>query len=79
MADATTVEGFPAPLATNSGWRLSGHMECKLGDFKANAYGELYYKGALVGTDPTYGAVAYATAGDETEGEATAAIAAMPA
>lgn len=44
-----------------------------------NIWGEVTYKGALVGQDGTYGGAALATAAVETRAEASTAIAAMPA
>jgi hypothetical protein len=77
MAQSTTVEDFPAPLTSNSGWRLSGQNEATLGDFRCNLYGDLYYKGAYVGSDPAYGAAVWITAQVSSRGEASAAITLM--
>lgn len=77
MAQATTVEGFPAPLASNAGWRVSGDREATLGDFRCNVYGELRFKGAYVGSDAAYGAAVWATALVASQSEAAVAVASM--
>jgi hypothetical protein len=77
MATATTVEGFPVPLATNTGWRLFAHQEASLGDFRCNQYGEVRYKGAYVGINPQYGVDVWATALAASQSEASIAIGAM--
>lgn len=83
MASSTTVNGFPVPLATNTGWRSPDGGTCVLGDFFISSHGDVSYKTYYVGTDAAYGADALATAVSLTSlsdysAQAAAAIAAMP-
>jgi hypothetical protein len=81
MAQSTTIEGFPVPLPTNTGWRPvpsdSNVRPVELGDFAAMSNGVVFYKGCRVGEDSTYTSTAHATAAAQVSAEAAAAIAAM--
>lgn len=83
MATSTTVNSFPVPLASNTGWRSPDGGTSVLGDFFISSHGDVSYKTYPVGTDATYGADVLANAINLTSlsdysAQAAAAIAAMP-
>jgi hypothetical protein len=78
MADSTTLEGFPVPLATNSGWRPDNVQGAFLGNFIVTRTWQVLYKQVYITEDATYGQAVHATAAAAASSEAAAAIAAMP-